>query len=87
KSSKCFSWDHCCEMWNPSDDENSKILSQSLKVKAFVNQLSSEDRGRWGGGQFSFEILYPGYRVLNKILSARLEELKKYIQPDIHVIF
>uniref|UniRef100_U9URG2 Uncharacterized protein n=1 Tax=Rhizophagus irregularis (strain DAOM 181602 / DAOM 197198 / MUCL 43194) TaxID=747089 RepID=U9URG2_RHIID len=27
-------------MWNPSDDENLKILSQSLKVKAFVNQLS-----------------------------------------------
>ncbi|CAG8764929.1 574_t:CDS:1, partial [Rhizophagus irregularis] len=28
------------KMWNPSDDENLKILSQSLKVKAFVNQLS-----------------------------------------------
>ncbi|CAB4403978.1 unnamed protein product [Rhizophagus irregularis] len=48
--------------------------------------LNTYYRGRWGGGQFSFEILYPGYRALNKILSARLEELKKYIQPDIHVI-
>ncbi|PKY35934.1 hypothetical protein RhiirB3_457551 [Rhizophagus irregularis] len=59
-------------MWNPSDDENLKILSQSLKVKAFVNQLSKRS------------VLM---KIEVEVLSARHEELKKYIQPDIHVTF